>query len=236
MCKISRRTCFTECFNAIRKSTGKYILPLDGDDKITSTYLEKAVPILENDDNIKIVYGEVKFFGVCSGLKKLRPYSMATLLVDNCFTNSSLFRRRDYEKTGGYNPNMARGLEDWDFWISLLEDGGSVHKIEEVCLYYRILPTSRNKEVSNKMKELQNQIWRNHLDLYQREYLKLWNMHQVTEYSHFFFSNKTCYDNANSRFTRRTITLINRGGACSFLTKSFLKIMDLLFLHGHKYK
>ncbi|MCS2328031.1 hypothetical protein NXV84_13705 [Bacteroides fragilis] len=37
-----------------------------------------------------------------------------------------MFRKVDFEKTEGFNENMAKGLEDWDFWLSMLESGGEV--------------------------------------------------------------------------------------------------------------
>lgn len=160
--------------NAIRQSQGKYILPLDGDDRITPTYLEIAVPVLESDDKIKIVYGDVELFGELSGIYKLEPYSMATQLITNCISNSSLFRRADFDLVGGYNPNMAAGLEDWDFWISILENGGKVHKLSSIGNIYRVSCQSRSVDAAKKTQELRNQIWMNHLGLYQREFLNLW--------------------------------------------------------------
>jgi hypothetical protein len=120
----------------------------------------------------------VEYFGAKNGLMTLRPYSLRTLLIANCFSNSVLFRRTDYDAVGGYNPNMKGGLEDWDLWISILANGGSVRKIEDVTLYYRILPSSRNSEASKKAQQLRNQIWKNHLDVYQREFLNLWIFYQ----------------------------------------------------------
>lgn len=164
--------------NAIKQSHGRYILPLDGDDKIESSFLEKAVLILDDNPQVKLVYGDVEYFGAKKGLLELRPYSFRTLLVANCFSNSVLFRRTDYDTAGGYNPTMKGGLEDWDLWISILANGGSVKKIEDVTLYYRILPSSRNSEASKKAQQLRNQIWKNHLDVYQREFLNLWIFYQ----------------------------------------------------------
>ena len=48
---------------AIEHASGKYILPLDSDDKIADTYVEKAVNIIQNNDNIGIVYCEAEKFG-----------------------------------------------------------------------------------------------------------------------------------------------------------------------------
>lgn len=45
---------------AISKSSGDYILPVDADDKIASTFCEKAVKILDSDLDIRIVYLRLK--------------------------------------------------------------------------------------------------------------------------------------------------------------------------------
>ena len=117
--------------NGILKSEGEFILPLDGDDIIEKTFLEKSVEAIKKDDKIKIVCCRVEYFGEEQGEKILRPFSLSNMLIGNCMVNTSLFRREDYDRVGGYNPNMNIGWEDWDFWLSLLEDGGEVHKIDE---------------------------------------------------------------------------------------------------------
>src|SRR5665647_114105 len=40
---------------AISHAKGKYILPLDGDDIIAPTYLEKAVKVLESKPDVKVI-------------------------------------------------------------------------------------------------------------------------------------------------------------------------------------
>ena len=47
----------------LRHSKGIYILPLDADDKISSGFLERAVKIIESDNEIKLVCAETQLFG-----------------------------------------------------------------------------------------------------------------------------------------------------------------------------
>lgn len=47
-------------------SSGKYILPLDSDDKRSDDYLEKCVRILNSNSKVKIAYGVAYFFGISS--------------------------------------------------------------------------------------------------------------------------------------------------------------------------
>lgn len=157
---------------AIKYSSGKYILPLDGDDKISSDYLNDAVEILENNPNIKVVSCDVQFIGHKKGIYKLPEYSLEKLLGQNILVVSCFYRRADFDKTNGYNPNMVYGYEDWDFWLSLMESGGEVYKIPKVHFYYRITKKSRNRSIrDDQYIFLRKQIYKNHKDLFSRNFL-----------------------------------------------------------------
>ena len=99
-------------------------MPLDADDKISSTYIEEAVTILESNGNIKVVTSDVELFGIASGKMTSLEFSIENLLCQNMIVCSSIFRREDFNRTAGFNPNMNYGFEDWDFWLSLLGEEG----------------------------------------------------------------------------------------------------------------
>jgi glycosyltransferase involved in cell wall biosynthesis len=67
----------------IKKAIGKYILPLDADDLISSTYIENAVKILESSPKVKVVYSEAEKFGDKNGKWILKPYSPFAISLDN---------------------------------------------------------------------------------------------------------------------------------------------------------
>lgn len=152
--------------NAIRESHGKYILPLDGDDIIHSQYLEKAIEKIEKDINLKLICCECEYIGDKSGRIDLPKFSLEQLTKRNCFVCTSLFRKKDFDRIGGYNSNMNMGLEDWDFWLSLLEKGGKVYKIPEVMFYYRKRNVSRNNSYAKNKETLLQNIRNNHLELF----------------------------------------------------------------------
>ncbi len=151
----------------IAASHGKYILPLDGDDKIAPVYMEKAVQILEDNVQVKLVYCEVEFFGEWTGKWDLRPFSIRQLLIENIIFCTSFFRRSDFDQTKGYNESMVVGYEDWDFWLSLLKNDSDVVRIPEVLFFYRIRKSSRNNSLDEeKVRLLRRQIYENHTVLY----------------------------------------------------------------------
>lgn len=152
----------------IKNSNGEYILILDGDDKIAPEYIENAIKIIENDNQIKIVSCEVELFGYMKGKLPLAEPKIEYLIAQNALIISSLFKKTDYEKTSGFNPNMKEGLEDWDFWLSLLETGGKAFRIPKTLFYYRISKKSRNNLDFEKLRKLRRQIYENHKELYAR--------------------------------------------------------------------
>jgi glycosyltransferase involved in cell wall biosynthesis len=151
----------------VREASGEYILPLDADDKIGSTYLEKAVSVLDGDPNVGIVYCEAELFGEESGKWHLEPYCFPEMLLHNFIFCSGFFRKSDWEKTSGYQPMF--GWEDYDFWLSLIGMGWEVIRIPEVLFYYRRTSGSMIKTMTREEQLVaRTRIFNNHPDLYRQ--------------------------------------------------------------------
>lgn len=168
--KVNEGVCISRNI-AIQKSSGKYILPLDADDRISPLYLETTVKILEEDPCIKLVYTNTRLFGNINREYMLPKYNYELLLCRNIIVCTALFRRKDFYKTGGYNPNMSSGLEDWDFWLSLLNENDKVHKVDKDLFFYRIKNISRNVSTKEDITKLRKQIWNNHRQIYAEHFI-----------------------------------------------------------------
>lgn len=156
---------------AIKHSSGKYIIPLDADDKIGANFITIAINLLEDDPTVKVVNCDIRLFGAKKGIIRFEPYCIEKLLCKNIITVSSIYRRIDFDQTNGYNPNMKEGFEDWDFWLSILEKGGGVYKIDKAEIYYRIKRGSRNTSITFEgFKRLRLQIYNNHKELYAKHF------------------------------------------------------------------
>jgi len=137
----------------IRAAEGEFVLPLDADDKISDQYIEKALEAIRNDPKIKVVYCEAEYFGLKSGIWNLKKFSLKKLAIDNMIFCSAMFRKKDWEDVGGYSRELVGGWEDWEFWISLLKDGGKVHKLDFVGFFYRIHQHSRRKSTTKQIEK-----------------------------------------------------------------------------------
>ena len=153
----------------IEHATGKYILPVDSDDTIDKTYIEKAVNVIESSPDTGIVYCKADLFGEKSGPWDLPEYSFKSMLLDNIVFVTALFYREDWEKVGGFSTTMVAGMEDYDFWLSIME----IYQIPEVLFHYRIKPVSRTTTFQNNCEQVQDtyrQMYRNHADFYLQHY------------------------------------------------------------------
>lgn len=152
--------------NGIKESCGYYILPLDGDDVIEPTYIELAIRHFEEYPDTTLVYCKADFFGAKIGSWWLPEYNYKSMIWNNCIFVSALYKREDFDKTHGYNVNMDKGLEDWDFWLSLLDANSVVYRIDDVLFHYRIKEQSRNVYATDNIDILRRQIFVNHRNIY----------------------------------------------------------------------
>ena len=159
--------------NGIAAASGKYILPLDADDKIAETYISKAVEILAQNPQIGIVLcnGILWAFQSGGGGKcKLKNPTITNMLIQNRIFPSALFRKSDFEKLGGYNPIMETGCEDWELWLNFLENGLKPYKIDEELFYHRIAENFRSKNAIRPQNYIK--IRYNIIKLHKKLYLK----------------------------------------------------------------
>lgn len=126
----------------IEIAAGEYILPLDGDDKLAPTFLEKTLQVFREQPDTMLVYSLVELFEAQEGIWELKEFSLPNLALENMIVCTALYRKKEWERTGGYDGKVKYHLEDWELWINMLKDGGKVVRINEPLFFYRIRPGS----------------------------------------------------------------------------------------------
>ena len=137
----------------IRAANTKYILCLDPDDKISPTYIENAIKYLNEHEDVTLYYGKAKMF-YDNGNEEdwnLPKYSYEQLIYSNCIYSAFVYRRKDYERIGGYDEGM-RGYEDWEFLVRLLSDNKKIYMTDDVVFYYRRHDDSKDSIASKDTK------------------------------------------------------------------------------------
>ena len=151
---------------------GEFILPFDADDLIEKTYCEKAINAFKNDPEISVVFCQAKFFNANKQWAWALPrYNAKRMLFRNLVFSCAFYRKSDWERFSGYNPNMTYGFEDWDFWLNFVENKLKFYQLPEVLFYYRrqvSVNPSISQVVNNKdnKKLMIEQLHKNHPSLY----------------------------------------------------------------------
>lgn len=155
----------------IEIASGKYILPLDADDKIAASYIELGIDFFQRDSDLKVVYCKAEKFGDEYGIWQLPPFSIYDLGQYNMIFCSAIFKKEDWELVGGYDINMIYGLEDWEFWISILKNGGNIKCLDEVGFYYRIRVNSMARVINHEERSYSTQyVAKKHIDFFIKNY------------------------------------------------------------------
>jgi glycosyltransferase involved in cell wall biosynthesis len=124
----------------IARARGRYVLPLDADNRIRPDYLRLGTSILDRTPTVGVVYGDIEYFGEATGRNVTLEFSLERLMIDNIVDNCAVFRRVIWEECGGYDTEMPDrlGYEDWDLWLQAAKRGWQFVRIPEVMLDYRV--------------------------------------------------------------------------------------------------
>ncbi|MFF4020401.1 glycosyltransferase family 2 protein [Streptomyces sp. NPDC001843] len=152
----------------IEAAAGRYILPLDADDMIAPTMLEKTVAALDSDPQVAIASTDVFTFtddDLPPQVMPLPAYSRELLLQRLIMFYCSLYRREAWQTVGGYDEKMRAG-EDWDFWIGCAEHGFDAYHIHEPLFGARNKDTGLHVEAAENDLAIRARIVANHPDLF----------------------------------------------------------------------
>lgn len=120
----------------IKKAKGKYILPLDSDDKIHPEMVSTTINYMQDYD---ICSTGLKTFGDenRSWLSNVKEPNYRDFLQRNHINCCSLFKREVWERIKGYDEKMKLGFEDWDFYTRAAKENYKVRIIPDILFYYR---------------------------------------------------------------------------------------------------
>lgn len=154
---------------------GSWIVPLDADDKLAPTFLEKTLQATGFDPR-KFVYTDTYLWWpeaeTPTKLLAAHDYDFDEALQRITWSCSILYAKEAWKQVGGYKPQMsdAGGWEDWEFTISFGEIGICGARVPEPLFYYRQHSEEqmRHKAEANKPR-LQETIRRLHPEVYRGE-------------------------------------------------------------------
>lgn len=159
--------------HAARNSHGEYLMVLDGDDRLAPEYLKTCISAFDNP-TVKASLCQWQFFGSNIPQSYLRYTGYEDLLMMNSIHVTTMVRRDDYFRIGGFDENRSLLLDDWDFWIRLLdgEPDGALAMNPAPLFLYRRRPGSRLSKMDNPAirSDFQKYMYRKHGQRYHRHF------------------------------------------------------------------
>jgi glycosyltransferase involved in cell wall biosynthesis len=165
-------------------SQGEYLFPLDADDRMRSSWIDRGMGILDSDPRVGVVYGDAQCFGTRTDLWQLGPFDADRLLHWNYIPCSGLYRRALWGQNSGYDATMpVQGFEDWDFWLGALEHGWRFAYLPEVLFDYRRSEGSMITRTAGFEDKVREFVARKHGVLYQQAWQSLANERQSVRWT-----------------------------------------------------
>jgi len=140
----------------IKAAKTHYVLPLDADDKLHGTMVEKCLKEIPYYD---IVSANQRQFQNSNALVVFpeRP-THESFLQGNQLHCTAIFKKEMWKALGGYDENMKFGYEDWDFWVRATKHGYSVKTIQDYLFFYRKHGNSMINDAHARHKQLHKYI------------------------------------------------------------------------------
>ncbi len=156
----------------VAKASGKFIICLDGDDKLHPEYIEACARVLQENPSASIAYTEIQTFGGHDQIWNCRDYNFQDLLFTDFIPSGSMYKKIVWQEVGGYKTNL-RGADDWNFWIEAGKFGHFGVPVKRILFYHRIRADNMfDTVVVPNMEAKWNQIILNNSDVYDIELVK----------------------------------------------------------------
>ena len=159
------------CNRAVQEATAGYFVFLSADDVFEPRYVEELYRALRRSPEASYAYCRARRFGAETGLMKGFLFSPYILVRRGNYVNASaLMAKEDYLAAGGFDKDLADyALEDWDFWLTMLERGKRGTYVRAPLLRWRRhAEGSRNPESQEKLARSAKVIRDRHRVLYER--------------------------------------------------------------------
>ncbi len=143
----------------ISLARGRYILPLDADNKIFPNYLTLGIEILDKRPEVGVVYGRPGLFGDTTGRSypEVGEFDLPRIIIENYIDACAIVRKSALEQCGGYDLHWPfPGWEDWDLWLTLATNGWKFHFEDALLFAYRMAPDSMISRMGQSEKVQQN--------------------------------------------------------------------------------
>ena len=87
-------------------------------------------------------------------------------LKENTITVATVMRTQVLRDVGGFDPALRTGMEDWDLWLRMADNGHWGYTLEEFHFWYRVSPPGKWSAISNAT------LFQNYVDVRKVKYAR----------------------------------------------------------------
>lgn len=143
---------------------GAYFTWTSDDNYYLPWALEKMHRYLEENKDLHMVCAQMDIIDMDNGKQfPYGAYADEEMYYQNCLGACFLYRRTVLEEVGEYDVNQFL-VEDYDYWIRVLEKYGHIGFVKETCYKYRRHGSSLSRTRRDAVKKALSLLRINHLD------------------------------------------------------------------------
>ena len=156
----------------VERTSSKYLLFLDADDKLHPQFLAKTVKVLEDNPKYSVCFTDTQHFDGANTYWEQPEYNFYSLLQNNFMCSCSLIKRNDFLACGGFDLDNFNYWEDYENWINMGSKGYYGKHLPEKLFYYRMHKESGTQSKRNEFLSpyYKAYIISKHFELYPREW------------------------------------------------------------------
>jgi len=185
------------CNRGCNASQGEYIKTIAGDDILEVEAVTEFMKYVNANKSVSLIYAQVTLINEKSEITEfVNPKIVRKRLTFNKEFQSNMvhapgifFSRAIYDKVNGFDENLK--LEDIDYYLKILDQGGIIEYMEKPVAFYRIHSQSLSQDYNLMLQEHVKT-----LDKYRKRKHYKWNYIKFTENA--LFKQKA--DNPNYNF------------------------------------
>jgi len=154
----------------LRLAQGAYFVQLDADNRLHRDFVTKTLDVIQQaqDPRVAYVYTQQRFFGERHALTK-RPAYDVNLLKERNYIDACSLVRSEIGRRFQFDPApQVRKVPDYEFYLTLAENGFAGILLDEPLMDYRIHNSSMGRQIGlrHEQVDIMKSILRKHHDFY----------------------------------------------------------------------
>lgn len=135
---------------------GEFFLNLDADNRLHPDCVSRTLDLLQSvpDPHCAFVYTQHRHFGNAEGITRFPPYDLGILKRRNFIDMGALIRTGIVQRFG-FDPAFNTGYGDYDFFLTLAENGYYGILLDDPLLDYRVHGASITNAVNKSYRQVE---------------------------------------------------------------------------------